>query len=76
MTATKPVDVSCPRCGNAWPANCDQATAIELYQQCIPCKFGPRGDGTLQEWEALACACARRKQHTDNCGTPLPAREG
>jgi len=34
--------VKCPVCSLEWDdPNCEQAICIELYDECIPCRFSP-----------------------------------
>ena len=40
-------DVTCPCCGLHWDEpGCEQAACIELFGECIPCRFLPAGKGS------------------------------
>ena len=53
--------VACPKCGREWEAPCEQSVCIEMFGECIPCRFIPIGDinkvgsglGTDEEVEAI-----------------------
>lgn len=51
----------CPKCANTWEGECDQSRCIELYGECIQCRFVPVGEinkygsgsGTKEEFDNL-----------------------
>jgi len=36
----------CPCCGLQWDKNTEQHACIELFGECIPCRFVPNSKGT------------------------------
>jgi hypothetical protein len=39
-------EVQCPYCAQAWERNSEQHACIELFGECICCRFLPDGKGT------------------------------
>ena len=34
----------CPKCARTWEGPCEQSVCIDLFGECIPCRFLPIGD--------------------------------
>ena len=37
--------IKCPTCLRRWPVDCEQAICVEMYGECVVCKFTPQGKG-------------------------------
>jgi len=42
-------DRACPKCTRSWPVPCEQTCCIDLYGECMVCRFGIGGTGTADE---------------------------
>ena len=52
----------CPCCGLKWDDDTEQAACIELYCECIACRFSPSGKGSRSgSMEDLDCIHARAR---------------
>jgi hypothetical protein len=53
----------CPSCGLQWEATCEQHVSIQLFGECIVCRFLPAGkgsrSGTLADMDRIV---ARRRE--------------
>jgi hypothetical protein len=55
--------VTCPHCRQSWKRHCDQHASIELFGECIPCRFMPDGKGTREgTQDDIAAIQAKRQQ--------------
>lgn len=49
--------INCPECDREWPKSSEQGVSINLYDECVVCKFTPLGkgsnNGTNEEFEAV-----------------------
>lgn len=52
------MQVKCPCCERLWPEGCEQAISIDLFNECVVCKFTPSGkgsnDGTQEELDIVS----------------------
>ncbi len=59
------VNLRCPCCQRDWPADCEQAICIEKHDECIVCRFTPKGcgsvSGTKDELDAISAEQKRRE---------------
>ena len=39
-------NIECPKCFRCWPVDCEQAISVEMYGECVVCKFTPQGKGS------------------------------
>lgn len=46
MSAERGEVCRCRHCGREWELNCEQHACIELFDECIPCRFTPAGKGS------------------------------
>ena len=57
--------VICPTCARQWQKTSEQGVSIELYDQCVVCKFTPQGngsnDGSRKELDLVASESLRRR---------------
>jgi hypothetical protein len=37
--------IGCKKCTRLWQVDSEQAISIEMFDECIVCKFTPRGEG-------------------------------
>ena len=53
----------CPCCGLQWEENCEQHACIELFGECIICRFMPdsKGSKSGSQEDIIAIQAERRK---------------
>lgn len=60
---TKADTVSCPNCSRDWVWQSEQAVCIDLYEECIVCRFTESGScvGTYKELQEIGDLADDRK---------------
>lgn len=61
--------VSCPKCGRSWTPPCEQTSCLELFGECIPCRFTNGGIGTESDFNSVvehARAATGKESEHDN----------
>ncbi|MFT5766725.1 MAG: hypothetical protein ACI9DH_000544 [Halioglobus sp.] len=60
----------CPFCFKEWPDNCEQGICIIRHDECVVCRFTPKGCGSLSGTKAELASIAEESRRLALTTTP------